>query len=187
MEIEQPEVEKTNKQNDIIFPYKQCVDSNGSQVDISNLIPIKIEDNKLDLFDIYKDDVVFVRPITISELSNIKLPKTVAINHEGKTLLLRAWKIVNLANNKYAITNAINDLFLSREFKASIYKDVRFVSVAYTKDYMLNIANNMPKSCFNITLVTYIDKYNNWYIDYIPTTNITGIAKYVFHKDNFYK
>lgn len=135
--------------------------------------------NDTDVFHIYKNDTIFVNPISIIEISEIKKP-TVCVfkNVFGNYFMAKVFKILSA-------TKPINTVELQAIYNSSDFTPIRKDIIRF-KSFESLIRNHKGASVYGQAMaICCIVKDGTWTIELLPAKEIYGIVKYTHHPGNF--
>lgn len=169
--------------------YATCKESDDKTIDTTKYEVMKMCGNSLDLFNIFNDDMILIKPETLSALSsnNLCLPKTFIFKSSSDVNIenynytaCRALAIINISSG-VQLKNYVFQ-YINKPCFIKIKKDVRYVNNNYFVDFIIN--NPVPKNIYSVILIARIDDNGYWIADFIPTSCFYGIAEYKIASSN---
>lgn len=168
--------------------YYYCQNNSEYEVDPNGYIKVLISSNDLDLFNVKKGEVVFIRPITPADITKNIQQGSLCLydiaDKEYNMSIYKTWQVINLMTMCMSYKSVPNKIAQSTMFKP-ILKDIRYASNTYaTKHYYdIKIQEFMDKNIYNVAIVTRLDNTGHWIFDIIPANQIIGYVKYAIPAD----
>lgn len=160
--------------------FTNWVDTNNKKIDSSKYVQMLVSGDSLEPKNVNDGDLIFVKKKTLSEYSNIELPKICVFNRRSKYeemtnnhseyILCDVLARINIFEDD--VDNIIDDILNAEQFK-KYRNDVRYVSNEFIKSQFV-LSQQYP----NISIYPHLNYDNNWVLEWVNSRDFYGTVEY---------